>query len=134
MAFDLDQTNTVEQSEEGYEFELKLPDGKPTGAFLKVRGDYSPTVRNFVKKKISEYQIKAKVAERKGKDVETTPDDVEDENRESAVIRVISWKGFVKGGKEQPFSKEAVEEFLKRNPWAISVIMEESSNLSNFLN
>ena len=86
MAFDLDQTNTVEQSEEGYEFELKMPDGKPTGAFLKVRGDYSPTVRNFVKKKISEYQIKAKVAERKGKDVETTPDDVEDENRLKGTI------------------------------------------------
>ncbi len=148
MSFDIKKVNTVQQAEQGYEFELKMPDGPdgskgtPTGAYLTVRGDYSPVVRNHLKRKISEYQMKLKVAERKKQEVpDQNIDEIEDEVREKAVIRVISWRGFVETvgeGKDEKkvevaFSREAVENLLIANPWIQEQIMEESSNLSNFL-
>lgn len=134
MAFDIKKINTTESSEVGYEFELKMPDGSGTDAYLTVRGDYSPVVRSHLKKKISEYQVKIKVAERKKQEVQDqSMDELEDEIREKAAIRVISWRGFTEEGKDVPFSKEALNSLLIANPWIQEQIMEESSNLSNFL-
>lgn len=134
MAFDIKKINTAGKSEEGYEFELKLPDGNGTGAYITVRGEYSATVRNHLKKKINEYQVKAKVAERKKQAVEEpTLDEIEDEIREKAIVRIVTWRGFTEGKTEVPFSVEAANELLKNNPWIQEQIMEESSNLSNFL-
>lgn len=132
---DLKVVNVSQQSESGYEFELKLPVvGTPTGAFVTVRGDQSPTVRNYNKKKFNEFEVKRKQATRRGREVEDiTLEEAEELSIESAINRIITWKGITEGKTEIPFSEENAKRILKEHDWIREQVMEESSNLSNFL-
>lgn len=130
---DLSKNNLAEQAEAGYEFELLLPGTKDkTGAFVKVRGSNSKVVRAYARKKYQEMQLRDKMAKRKGKDDEMTIEEAEDLAIESAVMRVIGWKGIAEDNKEIAFSKENAERVLREHSWIREQIMEESEDLLNF--
>lgn len=131
---DLKVQNVAEQSEAGYEFELLYPGNQEkTGAFVKVRGTQSPVVRTYQRKKYNEYRVREQAAKRKNKDEEITLDEAEDMAIESAINRVISWRGIGEDGKEIPFTKETAEQVLRKHSWIREAIMEESDQLTNFL-
>lgn len=133
--FDLKKMNIADLSENGYEFELKIPEiGTPTGAFLTVKGDNSKTVRNYTKKQFEVIQSKAKQARKRGKEVEEiTLSEAEDMAVEAAIVRLVDWKGIVEDGKEVKFNEENVRRILKEHPWIRQAIMDESEQLSNFV-
>lgn len=133
--FDLKKMNIADLSENGYEFELKIPEiGTPTGAFLTVKGDNSKTVRNYTKKQFEVMQSKAKQARKRGKEVEEiTLSEAEDMAVEAAIVRLVDWKGIVEDGKEVKFNEENVRRILKEHPWIRQAIMDESEQLSNFV-
>ena len=132
MAFDLQLQDYSKSSEVGYEFELKLPTGEGSGAFLTVIGDYSPTVKQYAKRKYQEFNQRQTIARRKGKEEELSLEDAENLAIEAALVRLIGWRGFTEEGKEVKFSKDKAREVLTQHSWIRDQIQEESSDVGNF--
>lgn len=131
--FDLSKNNLSAKAEAGYEFELEVPGTfEKTGAFITVRGDQSPAVKAFGRRKFQEIQARQKMQKRKGKEDDLDLDEAEAMAIEAAVVRIISWKGIAEEGKELSFSKETAERVLKDHPWIREAVMEASSELANF--
>lgn len=131
MGFDLSKKNLSEIAETGFEFELRLPgSGEKTGAFIKVRGDQSKIVKTYQRKKFDEMQARQR-SKRKNDDI--TLEEAEDMAVESAVVRIISWKGIEEGGKEVPFSKDAATRILTEHSWIREAVQEVASEQVNFL-
>lgn len=131
---DLKVQNLAEQSETGYEFELLYPGSKEkTGAFVKVRGAQSKTVRAYSRKKYNEYRVRELAAKRRGKEAdEITLDEAEELAIESAITRIISWRGITEGGVEIPFTKENAERVLREHSWIREEVVLNSDELINF--
>jgi hypothetical protein len=135
MAFDLSKNNFAEKAESGYEFELLIPEiQEKTGAFIKVRGADSPKVKAHGRRKFQEMQMKEQQAKRKGKEVDPiTLDEAEEMAIESALVRIISWKGFEEEGKELPFNEENARKVLTEHSWIREQVLNESNQLTNFI-
>ena len=131
---DLEKTNIAEAAEAGVEFELMLPKSNtPTGAFVKVRGEESEVVRNYVRKRINEAQARAAMLRKRGKDEEgMTMEEAEESLTDAATVRVISWRGIAEGGKEVPFTSENAKRIFMKHPWIRDQILEESKGLIYF--
>lgn len=132
MAFDIVKTNLAEIAEAGYEFEVKLPDGSPTDYFITVRGTQSPKVKAFSKKVFNQMQIKEQQAKRKGKDVDFSLEDAEDMAVESAVVRIVSWKGLEEDGKEIKHTEENAKRIMRELDWVRAQVLEEADIAANF--
>lgn len=134
MSFDLSKNNFAEAAEAGFEFELKLPGtGEGTGAFITVRGDQSKTVKAYARRKYAEFKLKEQQAKRRGKEAEDmTLDEAEELAIESAIVRIIDWKGISENGKDVPFTKENAERIFKEHAWIREAVSEESAQLLNF--
>jgi len=130
---DLKVQNLAEQAEAGYEFELLYPGtDEKTGAFVKVRGAQSKVVRAYARKKYNEYRLREQQAKRKGKEDEMTLDEAEDMSIDTAINRIIAWKGITEGGTEVPFTKENAERILRDHSWIREAVVSESDMLLNF--
>ena len=132
MAFDLQTQDYSKSAELGFEFELKLPTGEGSGAFLTVIGDYSPTVKQYSKRKYQEFTQRQAIAKRKGKEEELSLEDAENLAIEAALVRLIGWRGFTEEGKEVKFSKDKAREVLTQHSWIRDQIQDESSDVGNF--
>ena len=130
--FDLEKNDQSVIAEAGYEFEVKLPNGQLTNAFITVRGSQSPVVRQYQKKKYNEYQMKVQAEKRKGREYELSLDDAEELSVEAAVVRVISFRGFSEGGKEVVFNAENTARILKKHEWLREQVTEEANQIYNF--
>lgn len=130
--FDLTKNDLSVAAEAGYEFELMLPTGEPTGAFITVRGEQSPAVKAYGRKMFNMYQQKQKIAKRKGKEDELDLDEAEDMQIETAFVRMIGWKGLAEAGKAVEFTPENAKRILRQHSWIREEVMNESSNLMNF--
>lgn len=134
MGLNLTTKNYSEIAESGYEFELKLPGSgaEPSGAFVKVRGAQSKIAKAYGRKKLNELDVRRK----KGKG-DITFDEAEEFSIETAISRIIGWRGFEEGsGKgvvEIAFTPENAERVLREHPWIQEQVMEESNNIDNFL-
>ena len=127
------QKTILQAAEDGYEFELMLPTGEKSGAFLTIRGDQSKTVKAYARKKYSEFKMKEQAARRRGKDNDDmTIEEAEDLAIEAAIVRLIGWKGITDGGKPVEFSKDAASSILREHSWIREQIMEEAGQILNF--
>ncbi len=133
MAFDVKLMDFSVAAELGYEFELKLPTGSGSGAYLTVIGAQSPAVKQYSKRKFQEYQQRQQIAKRKGKEEDISLDEAEELSIESALVRLVDWKGITEEGKEVKFSKDKAREILKQHSWIREQIMEESDFVGNFV-
>lgn len=133
MAFDVVKQNYSKAAEEGYTFDLILPDGSDAGAKLTILGDLSTTVQNFSKQKYKEFKTRVDQLKRKNKEFDISLEAAEEEAIESALVRLVGWEGITENGKEVKFSKEAAENILRIHPWIRDQIFEEAANVSNFI-
>jgi len=132
MGFDLKTQNFSAAAEQGFTFNLTLPDGTESDATLTILGDLSPTVKNYGKKKYKEITQQTKAAKARGKEWEPSLDEAEEMAIEAAMVRLIGWNGFTEEGKKVEFSREKAEVVLKEHSWIRDIIMQESNNVSNF--
>jgi hypothetical protein len=133
MSFDIVKQDFSAAAEVGYTYELKLPDGRPSGAKLTIIGDLSKKVKAYGRQKFSEFQQRAATAKRKGKDLDQIDlDEAEDSAIESALVRLIGWEGITENGKPVEFSKEKAGEILRNHPWIRESIMDEAGDVTNF--
>lgn len=138
MGLNLTKNNLSDKAEAGFEFEVTMPgSGEPLGAFITVRGKESKIVQAFARRKFNEMQRRDAEAKRRGKEVEFNLDQAEDDVIERAVTHIISWRGIEEGeGKnvvEVPFNKENAERIMREYPWIREQVLEQSSDLLNFL-
>ena len=134
MSFDLGKNNLSAAAEAGYEFELIYPaTEEKTGAFITVRGEASKTVKAFGRKKYAEGEAKRIQDARKGKDTSVVDlEELEDLAIESAIVRIIDWRGISDGGENVPFTAEVARKILKEHDWIRKQVLEESSQILNF--
>ena len=132
MGFDIIKDDFSKAAEIGYTFELKLPTGVGSGAFLTILGDNAPAVKQFGRKKFQEWQMRQATAKRKGKEEEFSLDEAEETAVESALVRLIGWKGITEYGKEVKFSKEKAREILTQHSFIREAIVEEAADITNF--
>ena len=133
MAFDIVNQDFSKAAEVGYKFELKLPTGAGSGAFLVIIGDQSPAVKLYSRRKFQEYQQKVAMAKRKGREVEDISlDEAEELAVEAALVRLVGWEGITESGKEVKFSKEKAQEILTQHQFIREAIMQESADITNF--
>lgn len=130
--FDLEKNDPSAAAEAGYEFELVLPNGDKTNAYIKTRGEQSPVVRQYQKKKYNEYQMKVAAAKRKGKEYEMDLDEAEELATEAAVNRILGWRNISEGAKEVPFTIENASRILAKYEWIREQVMEESRQVLNY--
>lgn len=134
MNLDLESIDTPTASEAGHEIELEYG-GKPSGWFVTVRGEYSPTVKRWQlslgnKFRIKEWQEKRK--SRADNPVPMTEEDMEIGLR-GAAVRVASWRGVIFGGQVFPHSEANAYELVRRHPPFADQILEASGEVANFL-
>lgn len=132
MSFDLSKQDYSKAAENGFTFELQLPDGTMSDAKLTIIGDLSATVQNYSKRKYKEIKSQIEAAKRRGKEWEPSLEDAEEEAVEGALVRLIGWDGITEDGKEVKFSKEKATEVLKKHSWIREQIYEEAKNVQNF--
>ena len=130
--FDLTKNDLSVAAEAGYEFELMLPTGESTGAFITVRGEQSPAVKAYGRKMFNLYQQKQKIAKRKGKEDDLDLDEAEDMSVDTAFVRMIGWREIAENGKAVEFNADNAKRILKQHSWIREEVMNESSNLMNF--
>lgn len=133
MAFDIVKTNIAELAETGYEFEVKLPDGTPSEFFITVRGQHSPKVKAYSKRVFNQMQIKEQQAKRKGKELDISLEDAEDMAVESAVVRIVTWRGLEEDGKEVKFTEDNAKRIMRDLDWVRAQVLEESDIAANFI-
>lgn len=132
MALDLFVTNLAEIAERGHRFEVKLPDGSPTGFYITVRGDQSPKVKAYVKQQVQRAQQKQLLAKRKSKEVDYDYEELLDMQAEAAKVRVITWEGLLENGKEVKPTPENIERIMAEQDWIASQVIEEATIAANF--
>ena len=134
MAFDIKLTNLSEKAEAGYEFEVQLPDGSSTDFYITVRGNQSPKIKKFSKDLFNKMQMKELQAKRKGKGEQPVDlDEAEATLIESAVARIVTWKGLEDGGKVVEPTQENVVRIMTELDWVRTQVLEESDNAANFI-
>ena len=134
MAFDIKLTNLAEQAEAGHEFEVKLPDGSSTDFFITVRGNLSPKMKKYSKDLFNKMQMKELQAKRRGKGEQ--PIDLEEAEQtlvESAVARIVTWKGLEDGGKVVEPTQENFVRIMTELDWVRKQVLDESDNDANFI-
>ena len=134
MAFDIKKTNLAEQAENGYEFEVKLPDGSSTDFFITVRGNLSPKIKKYSKDLFNKMQQKELNNKRKGKAEQ--PMDIEEAEAtlvDSAVVRIITWRGLEEDGVVVEPTPENFKRIMTELDWVRSQVIEESDNAANFI-
>lgn len=140
MGLNLSKTNVAAKSEAGYEFELTVPEiNERTGAFVTIRGNHSPVVKQYSRKTFQEMQAREQQAKRKNREIEPmTLEEAEDMAIQAAIVRIISWRGIKEDdekGKEVdvPFTEENARRILKEHSWIREAILSESDLLANFM-
>ena len=134
MAFDIKLTNLSEKAEAGYEFEVQLPDGSSTDFYITVRGNQSPKIKKFSKDLFNKMQMKELQAKRRGKGEQPVDlDEAEATLIESAVARIVTWKGLEDDGKVVEPTQENVVRIMTELDWVRAQVLEESDNAANFI-
>jgi hypothetical protein len=134
MAFDIKLTNLSEKAEAGYEFEVQLPDGSSTDFYITVRGNQSPKIKKFSKDLFNKMQMKELQAKRKGKGEQPVDlDEAEATLIESAVARIVTWKGLEDDGKVVEPTQENIVRIMTELDWVRTQVLEESDNAANFI-
>jgi L-alanine-DL-glutamate epimerase-like enolase superfamily enzyme len=124
LAFD-----AVSKATAGYLLELKGPDNiTSTGVKVRVLGKHSDVVQDWTSKVVNQMVRDAEYQKRRGKTAEPqTVEEIRENNRKGAVIRVTGWEGV-----KQDFSPELLDKVLQRNPHWIDQIIEASDDVKNF--
>lgn len=135
MAFDIKLNDYSEKAEQGYEFEVKKPDGTSADDFyITVRGNLSPKVKKFSKDLFKKLEQKELQAKRKGKlDQGIDLDEAEQTIIDSACVRVLSWRGLEADGVVIEPTPENIRMIMTNLEWVRKQVMDESDNDANFI-
>lgn len=125
---DLDALDTVRGAEQGFDLELRAPNGKPLPGHLRVRGYDAET-----------YQAKSVEQQRRLIEKTTsgrmpTPEQLRDEELELAATLILGWTcPFQIKGEPFPYSEVNAQQLLRRYPWVREQVERAARQRANFL-
>lgn len=130
---DLANIDTPKAAEEGHEIELEY-NGKPSGWFVTVRGEYAPTVKKWQLGIGNKFRLKEFQEKRKGKGDNPTPMTEEDleVGLRGAVARIGGFRKIIFGGELLAFTPEAAYDLVRRHPPFADQVLEASVDVANF--
>jgi hypothetical protein len=130
---DLEKIDTPAAAELGHEIELEYA-GKPSGWFVTVRGEYSPTVKRWQLSLGNKFRLKEWQDKRKSKSDNPTPmteTDLETGLR-GAAVRIGGFRGIVFGGQPFEYNDANAYELVRRHPPFADQILEASADIALF--
>ncbi len=130
--FDFAKNDPAVEAESGFEFEVLLPSGVKTGAFIKVRGEHSPVVKNYNRKFLKELSVREKQVKKSGRNSDFEPEELEEMQAKTAASRIISWKGISENSEEVKYSQVEAERLMLKYPWIAEQVVEVSKTIDNF--
>jgi hypothetical protein len=122
-AVDILGFDAVSESEAGIALAMKNTDGTDTGVKFTVLGKHSDVVQVWSKKVFAKMQREESMAKKRGKELDVDIDELRDQTREGAAIRVTGWEGVT-----QTFDKDLLRQVLTKNPHWIDAILEASND------
>lgn len=124
----LSDLNLKEQTEKPYCMEYINEHGQPTGLFLLVIGDQSPSVQAWRNKQWNAERVHNHMNEKRGvkKDVTLIEEDI-DFGTEYVSRRIVGWKGL-----DDPWSPEGAFRLCQINPLIMEQVKAASENIGNF--
>ena len=130
---DIEALNYVEMSETGFEFEfLDVSNGNGTGLFITVIGEHAEQVQEWKRKTINSMRNRDFLLLKKGKDEYRKYEEDVSSSLDSAVARIIGFRGISENGKPAEFSKETARRLCSINPEILNQVLETSNMMSNF--
>lgn len=128
MAIDILSLDAVKESEQGFDLNVKNPDGSDSGVILIVLGKHAKQVTDWSKREFAKLQKEEEIAKRRKEEPKPkTIEELEEFSHQGALIRVIGWKNV-----KQEFTQELFSQVLKRNPHWIEQISAASEDAANF--
>lgn len=133
---DLSKIDTPAKAEEGVEIELEYPPGKPCGWFLTIRGELSPSVKQWQLSVGNRNRLKDFREKRKGKGEGPEPMTQEDLEfgLRAAALRIISMREIVFAGDLLACNEATSYDLVRRHPPWADHILEASADVSLFTN
>jgi hypothetical protein len=125
----LESLDITKPSEIGFEFEyISEANNKPTGVFFTVLGSNSNKVQEWTRKELNRRRQREAMNAKRGKDNVVLIEDDEEFGVQSAVIRVVSWRGIT-----EECTPANVRRLCELNPEILGQIIKNSNELSNFI-
>lgn len=128
-------TPTATACEAGYEFEPHYPGStQGIGAKIKVRGLYSPKVREFLRSRMLAAQTRDLEAKSRGQKPELLTLEANDqESIDLAVAYTSGWSGFVDGDAPLECTDANLRRIYADHPWLRPQVIDHAENLGNFV-
>lgn len=130
---DLANIDTPKAAEEGHEIELEY-NGKPTGWFVTVRGEFAPTVKKWQLSIGNKFRLKDFQDKRKGKGDNPSPMTEEDleVGLRGAAVRISGFRKIIFAGEPLAYSEAAAYDLVRRHPPFADQVLEASADITNF--
>jgi hypothetical protein len=120
--------NLTRACESAYEFEYTNGDGNGTGVFLSVLGSQSPTVLNFIRRRMQDRRNREALLAKRGKDIPPVSIEEDEEfGNEAAAIRVTGWRGIT-----EPYTPALAMTLMESNSEMRAQVFKASNELANF--
>lgn len=134
MTFDLKKNDSQKLAEQGYEFDVVMPDGTVTPMKFKIRGSKSKVMTDYYRNLWSMRQVSDNAYKKRyGKEPDPmTLTESEAISIESSALRVIAWSGVREDEKDISYSKEECTRLMASYPDLREVITKESEEMLNF--
>lgn len=127
----LDALNARAASDEAFEFEYVLADGRNSGIFLSVLGAHSERVTSESNKLINERRraeaVREAEASRAADSVNLVEDDIAFGQR-LAAVRLVGWRGII-----EDCTPDRALRLCQTNPDIAGQVTRRSNNMGNFM-
>ena len=134
MSFDLKKNDSQKLAEQGYTFDVVMPDGTITDMKFEIRGSKSKIVVDFYRNYFSKRQVSDNAYKKRyGRDPEPISfAESEDFAIEASALRIKGWSNVVEDKVEIKYSPEEATRLMREYPDLREVVMKESEELLNF--
>ncbi|MCK3657220.1 hypothetical protein A4G18_00420 [Pasteurellaceae bacterium Pebbles2] len=131
---DLSKLNTQETAEITHRFEIVHPTtGEGLKAYIDVFGQNSDAVKQFEAKQLRKFQKMELDNQKSRKPKLRELDELRKDALENALVRIAGWEAVEWEGKTLEFSAENARKMLEACTWLQEQVIEQSSDLGNFL-
>lgn len=125
-AFDFNRFTQPELQEAGYDVNINLPNGKPSGMVIRIAGPDSKR-----RKAVSKAAMNARIQAGKGRGIKLSAEEIEEANINEMVAGTISWR-FPDGFDGPKCTPEEVRRIYTTHPEIFQQVWDAGNELANF--
>lgn len=127
MSLDINAMPSSKTAEEGFDLELKDAQGKPSGAFIRVRGADSASFR------ACQREIQRRRVDHARANLKLLPERLEEDELDLLTGATVGWRGLEENGAPIDFSEARARELYRQVPAIKEQVDAAIHNRANFL-